>query len=70
MKTFKELKETYGLVAAKQIRDNKKALQEKKLESEPDWWQKHPELPDNEAWVFLQLCSIHCVCVVDTTCLC
>ena len=48
MKTFRQLRETFGLAVARQIRDNKKRLQASKKEDEEDFWRPHPECPDAE----------------------
>ena len=48
MKTYKALKEQYGNALAKQIRDNKKALQLIKKPEEEDYWQSHPEVDSED----------------------
>ena len=53
MKPFKDLCETFGLALAKSIRERKYQLQQTKKPMEPDWVQKHPEVPDDKDIIIL-----------------
>ena len=60
LKSFRELKDMFGLANAKIIRDKKKQAQLTKEEGEEDWWIKHPELPDvEELWYLRAHCNTH-----------
>ena len=48
MRTFKYLKETFGVAVAKQIRERKRAMQLSKRDDEDDFCKPHPECPDIE----------------------